>query len=212
MARVNCPFHLSASNVLKSELETCDEWNRNVVKAIRELKPDAVFTTSTRSFRGDEYVPEGYVQAWRALGEDIRVIALRDNPAMEFEAPECVELHGEDEEKCGLPRAAALEVPSPTETLKDPPRNVQFIDLSNFFCDARKCPPVIGNVMVYRHYAHVTATYVRSLEPMLAKEMKRVLDETSSSYRARVSSRQGPSLQRRPSVAHSEGMSRARKR
>jgi hypothetical protein len=71
---------------------------------------------------------------------------------------------------------------------------------------------VIGNVMVYRHYAHVTATYVRSLEPMLAKEMKRVLDETSSSYRARVSSRQGPSLQRRPSVAHSEGMSRARKR
>jgi peptidoglycan/LPS O-acetylase OafA/YrhL len=175
MARVNCPFHLGPVDVLESELASCGEWNRNVVKAIRELKPDAVFTTSTRQIHGDEYVPAGYVAAWRALGEDIRVIALRDNPKVEFEAPECVELHGEDEEKCGLLRAQALEVPSPTEMLANPPSNVRFIDLSNYFCDERKCPPVIGNVMVYRHYAHVTATYVMSLEPMLTRAMESAL-------------------------------------
>jgi hypothetical protein len=84
-------------------------------------------------------------------------------------------LHGEDEEKCGLLRAKALEVPSPTETLANPPPNVRFIDLSNYFCDERKCPPVIGNVMVYRHYAHVTATYVMSLEPMLTRAMESAL-------------------------------------
>ena len=42
--------------------------------------------------------------------------------------------------------------------------------------DAEKCRPVIGNVMVYRHLAHITATYVRSLEPVLARELTRAIE------------------------------------
>lgn len=174
-ARDNCPFHLG-TRVSDGEIDSCREWNGNVFEALVELRPDVVFMTATREQDGDEYVPEGYVAAWRALDkENIRVVALRDNPKVKFDAPECVEYHGADAERCSLRRASVLETPSPLQTLKNPPSNVRFIDLSNYFCDAKTCPPVIGNVMVYRHLAHITATYVRSLEPMLGRELRHAL-------------------------------------
>ncbi len=175
-ARANCPFYLG-ERVSEGESETCDDWNLDVLEKLVRLRPDAVFMTSTREKDGDEYVPEGYVDAWRALGkENIRVVAVRDNPKVTFDAPECVELHGEDERKCWLARSEVLEVPSPTETLTSPPANVRFIDLSDYFCDAVHCRPVVGNVMVYRHLSHITGTFARSLEPMLTRELERVLE------------------------------------
>jgi SGNH domain (fused to AT3 domains) len=59
--------------------------------------------------------------------------------------------------------------------LTHPPDTVRFIDLSDYFCDRTTCPPVIGNVLVYRHRNHITATYVRTLAPMLQDAMDRVL-------------------------------------
>jgi len=34
---------------------------------------------------------------------------------------------------------------------------------------------VIGNVLVYRHMNHITATYVRTLAPMLQNELEKAL-------------------------------------
>jgi hypothetical protein len=69
-----------------------------------------------------------------------------------------------------------LEIPSPTELIPNPPATVRFIDLSDYFCDGQVCPPVIGNVLVYRHMNHITATYVRTLAPMLQSELQRALE------------------------------------
>ncbi|MEP7242595.1 MAG: acyltransferase family protein [Gammaproteobacteria bacterium] len=174
-ARSNCPFHLG-QNVGEKELPTCKEWNENVLKALLELQPDAVFMTSTRTSDGDEFVPEGYLETWRALDKGgVKVIALRDNPNMWFDASACVELHGPNAPVCSLERAAMLEVPSPTQVMKDPPANVRFIDLSDYFCDNRACRPVIGNVVVYRHFNHITSTYALTLAPMLTRELHRGL-------------------------------------
>lgn len=175
LARANCPFYIG-EKVSEAESETCDDWNLDVLEKLLALRPDAVFMTSTREKDGDEYVPKGYVDAWRALSrENIRVVAVRDNPKVTFDAPECVELHGEDEQKCWLVRSEVLEVPNPTDTLEDPPPNVRFIDLSDYFCDATTCKPVIGNVTVYRHLSHITGTFARTMEPMLTRELERVL-------------------------------------
>jgi peptidoglycan/LPS O-acetylase OafA/YrhL len=174
-SRNNCPFHLG-KYVSDAEIPVCLQWNQNVIKALVRNPPDAVYMASTREMDGDEFVPEGYVLGWRALERaNIPVIAIRDNPRVTFDAPDCVELHGPASPWCMLERARVLEVPSPTATLKDPPANVRFIDLSDYFCDARTCPMVVGNVMVYRHLSHITATYARTLEPMLSRELERVL-------------------------------------
>src|SRR5882757_5151746 len=143
------------------------------------MQPDAVFTTATRynEDAADEFVPDGYLTAWQQLSAArIKVIALRDNPDFEFDASACVELHGADSPLCSLPRRQMLEEPSPTNLLAHAPETVRFIDLSDYFCDQTTCPPVIGNVLVYRHMNHVTATYVRTLAPMLHDAMNRVLE------------------------------------
>jgi peptidoglycan/LPS O-acetylase OafA/YrhL len=173
----DCPFYLGPS-VTDEEVGSCREWNKNVLQAVLQMRPDAVFTTATRydEVAANEFVPDGYVTAWQRLSDaKISVIALRDNPDFEFDASACVELHGPDSPLCSLPRRQMLEDPSPTDLLPHPPPTVRFIDLSDYFCDPTTCPPVIGNVLVYRHTNHVTATYVRTLAPMLQDALNRAL-------------------------------------
>ena len=173
----DCPFYFGES-VTENEVDSCREWNQNVLRALLELRPDAVFMTSTR-YNGDasdEFVPDGYINAWQQLAAaNIKVIALRDNPDFEFDVSACVELHGPDSPLCALPRHRMLEVPSPTELIPNPPPTVRFIDLSDYFCDGNTCLPVIGNVLVYRHMNHITATYVRTLAPMLQNALQEAL-------------------------------------
>ncbi|MBS0421821.1 MAG: acyltransferase [Proteobacteria bacterium] len=173
----NCPFSLG-EKVSAKEVDACPAWNRNVLQKILALRPDAVFMTSTR-YNGDEsneYVPDGYLNVWQQLAAaNIKVIALRDNPDFEFDVSACVELHGADSPLCALPRQRMLEVPSPTELLRNPPSTVRFIDLSDYFCSSETCPPVIGNVLVYRHMNHITATYVKTLAPMLQSALEQAL-------------------------------------
>jgi len=174
----NCPFYFGADTVSGKEVSSCQQWNRNVMQAVLKLHPDAVFMTSTRydGDASDEFVPDGYINAWKQLADaNIRVIALRDNPDFEFDVSACVELHGADSPLCALPRQRMLEIPSPTALIPNPPQTVKFIDLSDYFCDGRTCPPVIGNVLVYRHMNHITATYIRTLAPMLQTALEQAL-------------------------------------
>jgi hypothetical protein len=175
----NCPFYLGRVEAAK-EVDSCREWNKNVLDNVLRMHPDAVFTTSTRydSDAADEFVPDGYVTAWDRLSEaQIKVVAVRDNPDFEFDVSACVELHGPDAPLCALPRQRMLEIPSPTDLLDHHPPTVHFVDLSDYFCDQTTCPPVIGNVLVYRHKNHITATYVRTLAPVLEDALNRALRE-----------------------------------
>jgi hypothetical protein len=47
----------------------------------------------------------------------------------------------------------------------------RLVDLSDWFCDASACPPVSGNVLVYRDSHHVTATFARAMADVLGAEL-----------------------------------------
>lgn len=54
----------------------------------------------------------------------------------------------------------------------------EVIDLREYFCRDGFCPAVIGNAVVYRDSkAHLTATYMRSLEPMLRERLVPVVQQ-----------------------------------
>jgi hypothetical protein len=48
---------------------------------------------------------------------------------------------------------------------------VKVVDLTEFFCDARSCFPVIGGALVFKDQNHMTETYAKSLAPYLAREL-----------------------------------------
>jgi hypothetical protein len=99
-------------------------------------------------------------------------MTLPDGSYASLEVSDCVELHGQDAPECVRTRAETLATISPTDLLVNPPRNVHFVDLTDFFCPGTSCLPVIGNVMVYRTGAHVTGTYARTLGRALLGEIQ----------------------------------------
>ena len=94
---------------------------------------------------------------------------------MNFNVAECVETRGIDNPECARPRAEVLAAVDPTRRLPAKPSNVEFIDLNDYFCTQTTCLPAVGNVMIYRDGDHITATYSRTLAPILANELARVM-------------------------------------
>ncbi|HEY8374191.1 MAG TPA: acyltransferase family protein [Pseudonocardiaceae bacterium] len=146
--------------------QSCLDWNAAIIDEIVELGPDAVFTIGTRDVRVGltERTPPGYVAQWRKLEEaGIPVLAVRDNPRYDFSPAACVEAKGPDAPECSTPRAALLAPEPPYRQLPDLPSNVSFLDFSDYFCDEEKCPPVIGNVLVYIDDNHISGTYMATM-------------------------------------------------
>ncbi|MEU3270184.1 acyltransferase family protein [Saccharomonospora sp. NPDC006951] len=171
MGRGGCP--LTATQDLPNN-EECVPWNAAVIEEIIETKPDAVMTMGTRDVRVGlkEWTPEGYVAQWQRLNEaGIPVVAMRDNPRFSFEPSECVQMHGVDAAQCSTPRAEMYPLKAPYETDPTIPPNVSFVDLSNYYCTADTCPPVIGNVLVYMDDNHVTAAYMETLSSVVDEHL-----------------------------------------
>lgn len=170
-----CPF--IAGNVRGA---ACIEWNSNVHELLRKLRPDAVFTTSTRHAKSKdgrpiEIAPQGYIQHWEQLAENgMTVIAVRDNPRMRIDNMECIEANLQDPTQCALRRADLFSQPNPLSSLDPKLPNVSFVDLMDRFCDEELCLPVVGNVLVYRDSHHITIEYARTLAAILGERMRQV--------------------------------------
>lgn len=156
------------------QYDSCDEWNRRVVDELARMRPDAVFTTSTRVPRGPEELWEGYLDHWRQLERvGVPVLAMRDVPRPVVDVPDCVEIHGRSSDRCGRPAAFYnLDQPARVAGREDIPGNVTLLDFTEYFCPDEYCAPVIGNVIVYHDNSHLTATYARTLAPFLAEALK----------------------------------------
>ncbi|MFD6953406.1 acyltransferase [Nocardiopsis sp. TSRI0078] len=163
-----CQFSAAVEMRQGEVYSECEEWKTEQMERLRELRPDAVFTTSTRSQAspGEEYVPEGYVERWREMDElGIDVIAVRDTPRLDFVAPECVDKR--EAEECVTEVGYGLAEESPLESIADVPGNVRSIDLTEQLCPRGTCAAVIGNQLAYYDKSHFTYSFSRSLSWLL---------------------------------------------
>ena len=46
-----------------------------------------------------------------------------------------------------------------------------LVDVTSLFCTDDACPPVIGNVLVYRDTSHITASYAATLTPYIEPQI-----------------------------------------
>jgi hypothetical protein len=171
-----CSFGIGVAP--EGEAPGCQDWNERVLREIGDLRPDAVVTLASRQVRPGltEDTPPFFVGGWRALDAlDIPVLAIRDNPRFDYSPSACVEGQLPPDVPCSHPRSALYADTAPYQRLADVPANVAFLDLSNLVCTATECPPVIGGVFVYLDDNHLTATYARSMSPLLGPEAARLL-------------------------------------
>jgi hypothetical protein len=115
----------------------------------------------------------GMRRAWSALetaGSKVVVIANNPSPGVSIAA--CVDAHRNHLSACAYDPAVHDRDPAyQTQRMAVEGTGVPMIDMFSAVCPTIACPPVIGNVLVYRRGSHITATYVRSLTPQLARAM-----------------------------------------
>lgn len=154
---------------------SCRRWNRAAMAHLLDLKPDLVFMPATRGSGEEERIPQGYLSHWQVLNAaGIAVLAVRDTPRMNFNVPECVEQRGPYARQCRRHRAELYQTDISLRELGTVPENVTLLDLTDAFCDRQYCYPVIGNVLVYRDSNHITATYARTMGPVIGGEISRI--------------------------------------
>ncbi|MEZ0481234.1 acyltransferase family protein [Planococcus sp. SSTMD024] len=152
--------------------ESCMEWNDNLEQHLLEDPPDTIFTTATVG-KGDT-VPIGYIDKWQRFEGVSAVFAVRDNPRMKVDPTKCLE--NLSQANCSMPREKALSDVVPWENTEGIPDNVTFADLSEYFCTDDTCPPVVGNVLVYRDEHHLTTLYSQTMGPALKEHLEPALE------------------------------------
>lgn len=153
--------------------EACMEWNDNLMEPLLSNPPDLVFTTANINIQ--DTIPEGYLNKWAELQGITKVFAVRDNPRMNTDIPLCVEEN--DSDQCSEPRKDVLSAIPPWENTENIPDNVYFADMSEYFCDDETCPPVIGNVLVYRDRHHISTIYSETMAPALEEHIVKALKD-----------------------------------
>ena len=166
-----CPF---STDTYMADGQSCVDWNADAREWMIEEKPDAVITQATRNARVGltEVTPPGYVSEWQALTDaGIPVVAMRDTPRHSFDPPACAHAKGLDTPECASPRLEMFSPTPPWTKVAGVPAGVKFLDFTDYLCLDTSCPPVIGNIWVYRDFNHPTATYMRTLSPIVEEQL-----------------------------------------
>ncbi|WP_193606618.1 acyltransferase family protein [Nocardioides lijunqiniae] len=187
-----CPF--AASDVLYQgePSPTCKSWQPWAMDNVEELDPDVLITV-TRNARAlppggttDEDATqapmvEGLVEYWeRLVDSDIMLVPILDTPVpFSPTVPDCVQDHLDDLTQCvalkerGFEKSGAPAQLAAAELVPE----ARVVDMSSVVCpDGVHCPPVIGNVLVYRGGTHLSNTYAKTTTPILAKRLARATD------------------------------------
>jgi len=163
-------------------LESCRAWLTEVNQRVTSAEPDLVVVTAYSSAYGyqtpvDDQLGEasavkdptvdGYAVLWQGwVDRGIEVAAIAAVPRTQGDiVPDCVAGHQRDYAACATLRAESLP-PDPLVAAAER-TGVAVVDLTDQFCDETTCYPVVGNVIVYRDYSHLSVEYAVALAPYL---------------------------------------------
>ncbi|MBB3038809.1 acyltransferase family protein [Hoyosella altamirensis] len=157
----------------------CWDWNQRVLADVAASQPDYLMTNSTRPihFEPGDYLPDHYREMFQFLSDNgIATLGLRDSPWLpHFPEPSDCLASGGDPEECGISRAEVLSAANPADELEGEIPGFVSLDLSDAICDVDVCRAVEGNILVYRDFNHLSASYVRTTVP----EMRRQIGEAT---------------------------------
>ena len=170
---------------LRREYRECDEWRKQTLdRIVKREQPDLVVTSSLPTYKpredgrrltgdaSEDAMVDGYVSTLGKLRVTGAPVALiEDVPHPDKNVPECVSRSLDHLKRCTFPKSKALAFPPVNPLAAAEVEGVRLIDPTPMMCPEKECPSVIGDALVYRNGAHLTATYVRTLTPWLGKQL-----------------------------------------
>jgi len=168
-------------------LLACQAWFGSAIRWILAEKPAAVIFSAAAHYQMAGSVSEthaglasGVVKAAQHLqAHGIPVLAVKHTPFLALSAPVCLESaerRGQEiQEAMATCTAKAADVLPDERALNMAARQLSGLHLLDFddaFVDlSGHCPPILGNVVVYRDQHHLTSSYSKTLGPALGRRL-----------------------------------------
>ncbi len=175
---------------LNRPYDECVAWRESVWAYIASLRPRTVVMTSAAAggtlvddsgapVTDPGYADRTWVQGWATSADRLartgaKLYLIEDSPYQDGDTTECLSVHPGDPGACVVDRDSALPQPDRRRAISAAlrARGVTIVDPLPWFCTARACPVIVGDVLVYRDASHVTATYARLLAPLLGQRLR----------------------------------------
>jgi hypothetical protein len=165
--------------MLKREYRECADWNQAVLARLARVRPDLTLISVSRAATHPMDAADDTPAArGDALARMIRKVpglvgVVVDTPSAGRDIPACLSSHKADVRECAIPRAAALTGGLGTvEQAAVAVTGAFLIDLTASICPGSgACPVVVDNRIVFRDAEHLTATFARSLAPVMAAQI-----------------------------------------
>jgi peptidoglycan/LPS O-acetylase OafA/YrhL len=172
---------------LKRAYDECTRYREAMLTRIIAMRPTAVILSSW-----DHYMPRnGKGSPWqvtpakwrdglrhtyaRLTSAGIRTIAIRGTPRTWFDVPACLSRKAARlplARNCGYDRSRALAplaVAAQNEAARGLP--VRFVDMNDAICSTSRCSVIRNGVVVFTDDNHLTASFTRSLAPLLGNRL-----------------------------------------
>lgn len=156
--------------------DDCAAYARNVLdKFEKDGAPEYALVSQGKSAKPE--LTAGMTEALSELSDlGTKIVLVADNPTPPPDSLiyECVLEHSANYSACAFGRGDNAAGRG-TAALKQVGEELDLpmIDLNDWICPPKsdRCPPAIGRILIYRQGSHVTATYVRTLTPMLHRAL-----------------------------------------
>jgi len=186
MSKVLCPFLDLPTNspYLGRKFTECEQWRGSVMARLFKEKPQVIVLDMSRRY-GADFGFTSYDQAWldrltlvvktlRRTGAKVLVASQVPDP--HGTVPTCVSAHMDNAIACAPSRADGLnDAGMAAESAATAAGGGQYMNLSELFCTAGRCPVIVGNTLVFRDDNHITTEYARVLAPLLTEMIERAL-------------------------------------
>ncbi|OFI39824.1 hypothetical protein BIU82_01900 [Arthrobacter sp. SW1] len=187
LADVKRVAFMDAPRLDEKSQQRCLDWSRQISDKIMEQRPETVVTST---FSVKETIDDGtgrdQLSQYRSSverriakwgGNGTTVIVVRDSPlTLGRTTPGCVANNKGNALACTTERKKAL-VPDPTAEavagLAHP--KLKVLDMSDQFCDDKRCYAVTGGLYVFYDNNHLTKSYVESLEPVFGQRLLQLM-------------------------------------
>ncbi|HEY2479605.1 MAG TPA: acyltransferase family protein [Solirubrobacterales bacterium] len=188
LTKAECPpEELEVRSMIEDrEYSQCDEWRQDALERIEGGGKSVTVVMS-----GDtEYIPygpdgeeltgdaaaaameAGYLRTLRRIeAAGPHTVVIRDNPSSVEDVPSCVSEDIQHLGRCSFPRHREWDREYDVRAAERSPET-HLIDFIADICPGEVCRAVIGNALTYRDKDHLTATFARTLEPMLETDFR----------------------------------------
>ena len=183
----SCPLQKALRDLQEPRRTSCRRWKHQVF-AWFERHPEVQTVFVAGLTGGSGVVPEdglstfatsrrGYERAWSLLPATVKtIVVVRDTPKFHMRTNRCVQRAvdrgREPGTACARPRREAMDAdPAIAAALRLRSSRLKTVDLTQYFCDRRRCFPVVGGALVLRDNTHVTGTFSATLGPYLQRAL-----------------------------------------